>query len=90
MRDRALLPAAGQFYKANLHCHTVLSDSRWTKEQVKDEYQKRGYSIVAFTDHRHYGWHPELMDDTFIPIAAYEADLNGPFPPSGKIGRAHV
>ena len=84
MRDRALLPAAGQFYKANLHCHTVLSDGRWTKEQVKAEYQKRGYSIVAFTDHRHYGWHPELMDDTFIPIAAYEADLNGPFPPSGS------
>ena len=24
------------------------------------------------------------MDDTFIPIAAYEADLNGPFPPSGS------
>ena len=46
--------------------------------------EKRGYSIVAFTDHRHYGWHPELMDDTFIPIAAYEADLNGPFPPSGS------
>ena len=84
MRDRALLPAAGQFYKANLHCHTVLSDGHWTKEQVKAEYQKRGYSIVAFTDHRHYGWHPELMDDTFIPIAAFEADLNGPFPPSGS------
>ena len=84
MHDRALLPAAGQFYKANLHCHTVLSDGHWTKEQVKAEYQKRGYSIVAFTDHRHYGWHPELMDDTFIPIAAFEADLNGPFPPSGS------
>ena len=84
MRDRALLPAAGQFYKANLDCHTVLSDGHWTKEQVKAEYQKRGYSIVAFTDHRHYGWHPELMDDTFIPIAAFEADLNGPFPPSGS------
>ena len=39
---------------------------------------------MAFTDHRHYGWHPELMDDTFIPIAAFEADLNGPFPPSGS------
>ncbi len=39
---------------------------------------------MAFTNHRHYGWHPELMDDTFIPIAAYEADLNGPFPPSGS------
>lgn len=85
MRDRALLPAAGRFYKANLHCHTVLSDGRWTKEQVKAEYQRRGYSIVAFTDHRHYGWHPELMDDGFVPLAAYEADLNEPFPPVGQL-----
>ena len=87
MRDRALLPEAGQFYKANLHCHTVLSDGRWTKEQVKEEYRRRGYSVVAFTDHRRYGWHPELMDETFIPLAAYEADLNEPFPPSGDFQR---
>lgn len=90
MKDRALLPEAGQFYKANLHCHTVLSDGRWTKEQVKAEYQKRGYSVVAFTDHRHYGWHPELMDETFIPLAAYEADLNEPFPPSGDFQRVRT
>ena len=90
MRDRALLPEAGQFYKANLHCHTVLSDGRWTKEQVKEEYRKRGYSVVAFTDHRHYGWHPELMDETFIPLAAYEGDLNEPFPPSGDFQRVRT
>lgn len=90
IEDRELLPQAGQFYKANLHCHTVLSDGHWTKEQVKDAYQKRGYSIVAFTDHRHYGWHPELMDAGFIPLAAYEADLNEPFPPSGSFQRVRT
>ena len=90
MRDRALLPAAGRFYKANLHCHTVLSDGRWTKEQVKAEYQRRGYSIVAFTDHRHYCWHPELMDDGFFPLAAYEADLKEPFPPPGSFQRGRA
>lgn len=84
IQDRELLPQKGQFYKANLHCHTILSDGHWTKEQVKAEYQKRGYSIVAFTDHRHYGWHPELMDAGFVPLAAFEADLNEPFPPSGS------
>lgn len=88
--NRELLPQAGQFYKANLHCHTVLSDGHWTKEQVKEEYQKRGYSVVAFTDHRHYGWHPELMDDSFIPLAAYEADLNEPFPASGSFQRVRT
>lgn len=90
MQDRALLPQGGQVYKANLHCHTVLSDGHWTKEQVKAEYQKRGYSIVAFTDHRHYGWHPELMDAHFIPLAAYEADLNEPFPASGSFERVRT
>lgn len=90
IKDRELLPQAGQFYKANLHCHTVLSDGHWTKEHVKEEYQKRGYSIVAFTDHRHYGWHPELMDAHFIPLAAYEADLNEPFPPTGGFQRVRT
>lgn len=83
MNDRNLLPCEGQFYKANLHCHTVLSDGKWTKEQVKEEYKKRGYSVVAFTDHRHYGWHPELMDEGFIPLAGFEADLNDWFKAPG-------
>lgn len=90
IEDRELLPGKGQFYKANLHCHTVLSDGHWTKEQVKEEYQKRGYSIVAFTDHRHYGWHPELMDRDFVPLAAFEADLNEPFPLSGSFQRVRT
>ena len=46
-----LLPENGTFYKANLHCHTVLSDGRLTPEQVRELYMSRGYSIVAFTDH---------------------------------------
>ena len=66
-----LLPEKGKFYKANLHCHTVLSDGHLTPEGIKEAYQKEGYSIVAYTDHRHYGWHPELMDENFIPLAAY-------------------
>ncbi len=71
-----LLPEEGRFYKANLHCHTVLSDGHLTPEEVKKAYQDQGYSIVAYTDHRHYGWHPELMDSSFIPLAAYEVDIN--------------
>lgn len=76
MRDCNLLPEEGEFYKANLHCHTTLSDGRWTKEQVKAEYKARGYSIVAFTDHRTYGWHPALAEPDFVPLAGWEADLN--------------
>ena len=79
MNNRELLPKSGNWYKANLHCHTVLSDGKWTKEQVKEEYRKKGYSIVAFTDHRHYGWHPELQDENFLPIAGFEADMDEPY-----------
>ena len=67
MKDQILLPEAG-YYKANLHCHTTLSDGEFTPEQIKAAYQEQGYSIVAFTDHRRYsrtspdvlpasGWH---------------------------------
>ena len=42
-----LLPETGSFYKANLHCHTVLSDGNKTPEEVKEAYQKLGYSIVC-------------------------------------------
>lgn len=78
MKDFELLPAKGQFYKANMHCHTVISDGTLTPEEIKIVYQQQGYSIVAYTDHRTYGWHPELNDENFLALAAFEGDLNQP------------
>ena len=52
-----LLPEQGTFYKANLHAHTVVSDGKLTPEEMKREYQKRGYSVIAYTDHRVYRNH---------------------------------
>ena len=46
-----LLPNEGQFYKANLHCHTTVSDGKLQPEIVKKVYKANGYSVVAFTDH---------------------------------------
>lgn len=37
-----LLPKDGEFYKANLHCHSVISDGRWTPEQIKENYKAQG------------------------------------------------
>ena len=37
-----LLPETGSFYKANLHCHTVISDGRRTPEEVKALYKGGG------------------------------------------------
>ena len=37
-----LLPKDGQFYKANLHCHTTCSDGKHTAAEIKEIYQKDG------------------------------------------------
>lgn len=60
-----LLPGGVHYYKANLHCHTTLSDGRLTPEQVKEIYRQKGYQIIAFIDHRIYANHKELNDESF-------------------------
>ena len=74
MRDQILLPETG-LYKANLHCHTTVSDGRLTPEEIKELYMSEGYSIVAYTDHREYVWHKELDDENFLALPSMEADL---------------
>lgn len=71
-----LLPEEGTFYKANLHCHTTISDGHLTPEECKNMYQEKGYSIIAFSDHRTYQYHSQLNEEEFLTIAAYEVDLN--------------
>ena len=72
MIDRELLPAAALACKANLHWHTTFSDGKLTTEQIRDAYRRQGYSVVAFTDHRHYGWYPELETEDFVPLAGFD------------------
>lgn len=78
-----LLPQEGTDYKANLHCHTVLSDGQLTPEQIKEAYKKEGYSIVAFTDHNKYAWHKQLDDADFMSIAALEVNVDQ-YPRNGQ------
>lgn len=59
-------------YKANLHCHSTLSDGKWTPEEIKERYMAREYSVVAFTDHEHIIAHPELCDERFVALTACE------------------
>lgn len=77
-----LLPANGRFYKANLHMHTTVSDGRMTPDEVKEEYKKRGYSVVAFTDHEALVPHAELNDETFVAITSYEVATNSGITPA--------
>ena len=70
-----LLPEGGQFYKANMHVHTKVSDGSLTPEEVKEAYLKEGYSIVAFTDHEVIVPQNQLTDENFLAITGYEISI---------------
>jgi len=67
-----LLPKDGQFYKADLHCHTKVSDGRNTAEEMKEYYKSKGYSILAITDHELLVDHTHLSDEDFLILTGYE------------------
>lgn len=62
-----------QQYKANLHCHSNLSDGKLTPEELKAAYKSRGYSVLAITDHERPKNHSDLTSDDFLTITGYEA-----------------
>ena len=79
-----LLPNDGQFYKANLHCHTTVSDGKLTPAEVKDAYKAHGYSIIAYTDHDVMIPHDELNDENFLALHGYEMEVPASDPPTFK------
>ena len=87
-----LLPETGNFYKANLHCHTVFSDGHFTPAEIRALYRSHGYSIVAFTDHDVLIPHPELRDETFLPLNAMEFSIRAPEGPGSfkKLPTVHL
>lgn len=85
-----LLPEEGQFYKANLHCHTTVSDGRRTPEEIKREYMAHGYRIVAYTDHELMVPHPELSDGEFLAMNGYEISVNSPGEVWGRQRVCHI
>lgn len=70
-----LLTENGTFYKANLHCHSTFSDGKRTPEEIKALYQKKGYSIVAYTDHDILIPHSELTDESFLALNGFEIEI---------------
>ncbi|MGE0493560.1 MAG: histidinol-phosphatase [Vulcanimicrobiota bacterium] len=43
--------AAPNWYKGNMHTHTLWSDGQAFPEQAVDDYQQRGYHFLALTEH---------------------------------------
>lgn len=59
-------------YKANLHCHSNLSDGNLTPEALKELYKNNGYDILAITDHERPRCHQNLADPDFMILTGYE------------------
>lgn len=69
---RILIDKDSRYYKANLHTHSTFSDGSLTPEELKCEYKKRGYSILAITDHEHLIDFSYLNDEEFLTITSCE------------------
>ena len=75
-----ILPNNVNWYRANMHCHTTISDGYFSPEQIKEEYKKMGYSIVAYSDHELIRDHSNLSDDTFLAITSSEFSIDDDTP----------
>lgn len=69
-----LLPPVN-YYKANLHTHSTVSDGKLTPEQIRDAYKEKGYSILALTDHSVMVEHQELNQADFLMLTGVEIDI---------------
>ena len=70
-----VLPKDGNFYKANLHCHSTNSDGKMSPEELKEIYKGAGYSVLAISDHNVLIDHSELNDEDFLTLTAVEIDV---------------
>lgn len=71
-----LLPEGGNFYKANLHSHSTLSDGKQTPEEMKASYMELGYSIIAYTDHEKFVDHSALCEENFLALNGVEVGVH--------------
>ena len=76
MSKEFILSESGNDYKANLHSHTNMSDGNMTPQEVKECYNRAGYSVIAYTDHDVFVPHPELCDESFLALNGFEAEFN--------------
>lgn len=71
---RHLLPPVSRYYKANLHCHSTVSDGRLTPREVKEAYKAKGYSILSLTDHNVVANHSDMNEPDFLMLTGIEVN----------------
>ncbi len=71
-----LLPRNLNYYKANLHSHSTLSDGGITPEQMKEAYKAQGYSVLAITDHNVFIPHNDITEPDFLMLNGIEYNVD--------------
>ena len=69
---KILFPKHKNFYKASLHTHSTVSDGRLSPKELKNEYMKKGYSVIAYTDHETFIRQNHLTDENFVALNGVE------------------
>ena len=67
-----LLPKNLNYYKANLHSHSRLSDGGSWPDEMKATYKAHGYDILAITDHSIFIPHNDLTEEDFLMLNGVE------------------
>ncbi len=77
----------GKWYKAALHTHTSSSDGAWLPEVAAELYRKRGYDVLALTDHERSNDISGLSSRDFLVINGIELH---PLYPGHKCRNHHI
>lgn len=78
MTKKHLLPQVKQYFKANLHTHSTISDGKLTREEAKEAYKALGYQILCLTDHNTIVNHSDLNDPDFLMLTGMEINFDAP------------
>ena len=72
---RSTLPENGNFYRGNLHAHTVSSDGHNSTEELIQFYKDAKYDFLAITDHNIYTDLSDRSTDDFLLIPGAEIGI---------------
>lgn len=71
---KEMLPASGNWYKGNLHCHSTHSDGHLSPEQAAALYREHGYHFLCLSEHDLYTDLRQKLDrEDFITLPGVEA-----------------
>jgi hypothetical protein len=70
----------GQWYKANFHTHSTVSDGNVPPEERVRQYKEKGYSILALTDHVKTNDVKKWTTKDFLVLSGMEIHPPSPLP----------